>query len=103
MAETQQDQNIQALIDRADAVVRNAQRAIEDSDERLRRLGLDPAKVRQVLAAQPVSEQVRADAEKLYRQDMEDIEREVEQEAAHARHRTEPRASTGAKRPRAMV
>ena len=103
MADNQQELNIQALIDRADEVVRNCQRAIEDSDERLRRLGLDPTKVREVLAVQPLSDAQRAEAEKLYRQDMEDIEREVEQEAAYSRQRTEPRASTGVKRPRAMV
>ncbi|WP_263914223.1 hypothetical protein [Achromobacter sp. 79A6] len=103
MADTQ-DQNIQDIIERAEAAVRDAQRSIEESDDKLRKLGLDPEKVRSTLQAQPMDERQRDEAQALFRQDMEAIEREVEQEAAYARQRSAPRAAGApVKRPRTMV
>lgn len=103
MADTQ-DQNIQDIIQRADAAVREAQQSIEASDDNLRRLGLDPEKVRATLQAQPMDARQREEAEALFRQDLEAVEREVEQEAAYARQRSTPRAAGApVKRPRTMV
>lgn len=103
MADTQ-EQNIQDIIERAEAAVRDAQRSIEESDDKLRKLGLDPEKVRSTLQTQPMDERQRDEAQALFRQDMEAVEREVEQEAAYARQRSAPRAPGAAvKRPRTMV
>lgn len=103
MADTQ-DQNIQDIIERAEAAVRDARQSIEASDDSLRKLGLDPDKVRATLQAQPMDERQREEAEALFRQDMEAVDREVEQEAAYARQRSTPRAAGApVKRPRTMV
>lgn len=103
MADTQQDTQVQDIIDRAEAAVREAQRSLDASDEALRDLGLDPAKVRSVLEAQPLTDAQREEADKLFRQDMEDVEREVAQESAHARQRTTARTGGAGKRPRTLV
>ena len=103
MADTQQDTQVQDIITRADAAVREAQRSLDAADDALRGLGLDPEKVRTTLAAQPLTAEQRDEADKLFRQDMEDIEREVAQESAHARQRTPARTGTAGKRPRTMV
>lgn len=103
MADTQ-DQQIQELIGRADEAVRIAQRSIEEGEDKLRALGLDPANVRAALDAQPLTAEQRAEAQALFRQDMEAIQSQADQEAAYARQRSEPRASAGAaKRPRNLV
>lgn len=103
MADTQ-EQNIQDIIERAEAAVRDAQRSLEESDDKLRKLGLDPDKIRSTLQAQPMEDRQRDEAQTLFRQDMEAVEREVEQEAAYARQRSAPRAPGAAvKRPRTMV
>ncbi|MBV7485208.1 hypothetical protein [Bordetella sp. BOR01] len=103
MASPEQDNPTQNIIDRAEQAVQEAQRSLEKSDDALRALGLDPAKVKSVLQAQPLTDAQRDEAEKLFRQDMEDIEREVTQESAYARQRSTARTTTPGKRPRTMV
>ena len=61
MADTQ-DQNIQDIIERAEAAVRDARQSIEASDDSLRKLGLDPDKVRATLQSQPMDERQREEA-----------------------------------------
>ncbi|NMK47574.1 hypothetical protein [Achromobacter sp. Bel] len=103
MADTQ-DQHIQDLIGRADEAIRIARRSLEEGDDKLRALGLDPEKVRATLDAQPMTAEQRDEAQALFRQDMQAIQSHAEQESAYARQRSEPRASAGAaKRPRNLV
>lgn len=90
------------LIKRADDMVREVQRSLEASDDALRGMGLDPEKVRGVVASLPMTAQQKEEAEQLFREDMEDVERQAAQDAAGQRQAARP-SSGGARRPRPMV
>jgi len=102
MPEDQENPRIQDLIRRAEQIVRDTERSLEASDDVLRGMGLDPRKVREVLREQPMTQAQRDEAQALFRKDMEDIEQQVGQEAAHLRQSTPARAGAG-RRPRTMV
>lgn len=65
----------------AERVLGDARRALAQSDDFYREQGLDPEKVRAVTAAR-LGPKEKAEAEALFRQDLEDIESEVAQEMA---------------------
>jgi len=88
------------LIKRADEMVREVRRSLEASDDTLRSMGLDPEKVRSTVAALPMTAQQKEEAEQLFREDMQDVERLVAQESAGQRQAARP---AGARRPRPMV
>ncbi len=65
----------------AERVLDNARRSLERSDEFYREQGLDPEKVKAVTAA-GLGPKEKAEAEELFRQDLEAVEAEVAQEMA---------------------
>jgi len=97
-----EQKDVMQLIRDADALISQARQGLESTDEFLRSQGLDPEKVRAVVAAQ-LSDKERNDAEEQFRVDMEAVEREVAEEAARASFAAVPVRSTAARRPRAMV
>lgn len=91
----------QQLIQEAGELVAAAQQALDASDEFYRSQGLDPEKVRAVLA-ENLDEKGAAQARAQFEQDMEAMEREVAEEAARASFAA-PLRTGGAKKPRFMV
>lgn len=65
----------------AERVLADARRALERSDDFYREQGLDPEKVRAV-TAERLGPKEKAEAEALFRQDLEAVEAEVAQEMA---------------------
>ena len=102
LPQNQEDQATRELIQRAEQVVLEAENSLQASEDTLRGLGLDPEKVRTVLSEQPMTQEQRDEVEKLFRQDMEEIEQQVSQEAAYLRQNTTSKSS-GGRRPRNMV
>lgn len=84
----------------AERVLGDARRALERADDFYRDQGLDPEKVRAVTAAR-LGPKEKAEAEALFRQDLEAIETEVAQEMARQSFASAP--SGGAKKMRPMV
>lgn len=84
----------------AERVLNDARRALEQSDDFYREQGLDPEKVRAV-TAQQLGPKEKAEAEALFRQDMEAIESEVAQEMARLSFSAAP--AGGMKKMRPMV
>ncbi len=103
MSDLQAEERTREIMERADQLVRNAQQSLESYEQSLRSMGLDPQKVQAVLNAQPMTDAQREEAQVQFRKDMEDIEREVEQEAAYLRQRATPRSGAPARRHRTMV
>lgn len=97
-----EQKDVMQLIRDADALIGQARQGLEASDEFLRSQGLDPDKVRAVVADQ-ISDKERREAEEQFRIDMEAVDREVAEEAARASFAAAPARSTAARRPRAMV
>ena len=89
------------IIKEAQEAVQKAQQSQEASTAFYRSQGLDPAKVDSVLAGQMGAKE-RAEAEAQFKQDMEDIEREVAEEAARASFAGASSSGAG-RRPRPMV
>lgn len=98
----QEQKDVMQIIRAADELISEARRGLEATDEFFRSQGLDPEKVRAVVAAQ-ISDKERREAEEQFRLDMEAVEREVAEEAARASFAAVPVRSTAARRPRAMV
>jgi len=90
------------IIRDADELISQARQGLEATDEFLRSQGLNPEKVRAVVAEQ-MSDKDRRDAEEQFRIDMEAVDREVAEEAARASFASAPARSTPSRRPRAMV
>ncbi|SAI25234.1 Uncharacterised protein [Bordetella ansorpii] len=90
------------IISEAEALVAEAQRSLDASNEFFRSQGLDPEKARAVLAGQ-VGPKEAAEAEAQFRKDLEDIDREVGEELARASFANAARSGGAARRPRPMV
>jgi len=88
----------------ADELLSSTKRSLEESEAFFRDQGLEPEKVYSALSAQ-LDDKGRAEAQALFEKDMEDIERQVSEEAARARFATAaPARSNGSiKNPRLMV
>ena len=89
------------VVKEAEALVQQAQQSLDASDAFYRSQGLDPAKVKSVLAAQ-TTDKDRAEAQAAFQKDIDAIEREVAEEAARLSFAQAP-ASSGARKPRNMV
>lgn len=96
MAETLNSQEIMA---RAQALIDEAERQLNATDDFFRNQGLDPAKVRAVLAAHTTA-QAEADARAAFEADMRAVEQEVAEGKARLSHGT---PASPARRPRPMV
>ncbi|ARP93560.1 Btc22 family type III secretion system chaperone [Bordetella genomosp. 13] len=90
------------IISEAQALVAEAERTLNASTEFFRSQGLDPEKARAVLASQ-IGAKETAEAEALFRKDLEDIDREVAEELARASFANAARAGSGVRRARPMV
>lgn len=100
-AQTQTDYDkVRQLIDEADRLMAQIQRDSDDQEDSLRRLGLDPAKVRSI-AAQQLSPRDREQAEAAFRADLDAVEQEVQAELARRSFQTTPAAAP--RRPRTMI
>lgn len=97
MDNTHEDRNVRELIQKAEDAVRQAEQSIEASDQVLRDMGLDPAKVMTVLTEQPLTPEQQEEAQALFRKDMEEIEETTQREAAHARQRSLPNTGGASK------
>lgn len=97
-----EQKDVMQIIRDADELISQARQGLEATDEFLRAQGLDPEKVRAVVAAQ-ISDKDRREAEEQFRIDMEAVDREVAEEAARASFAAVPVRSTPARRPRTMV
>ncbi|WP_368641177.1 hypothetical protein ABRY95_03840 [Castellaniella ginsengisoli] len=87
------------IIQEADALIRQVQQSLEDTPEIYRAHGLDAG---QLNASMGPKEQ--AEAEAVFRKDMEDIEREVAEEAARLSFaNAEPRTGGGMRKMRNMI
>lgn len=84
----------------AERVLGDARRALERSDDFYREQGLDPERVRAV-AADRLGPKEKAEAEALFRQDLEAVEAEVAQEMARLSFAAAP--AGGLKKTRPMV
>jgi hypothetical protein len=89
------------IVKEAEALVQQAQQSLDASDAFYRAQGLDPAKVKSVLAAQ-ATDKDRAEAQATFQKDLDAVEREVAEEAARLSFAQAP-ASSGARKPRNMV
>ncbi|MCY1511871.1 hypothetical protein D9M68_463120 [compost metagenome] len=85
----------------AERALGDARRALEQADEFYRDQGLDPEKVRAV-SAERLGPKERAEAEALFRQDLEAVESEMAQELARQSFAA-PAQSGGIKKMRPMV
>ncbi|EHK65680.1 hypothetical protein [Achromobacter arsenitoxydans] len=84
----------------AERVLEDARRSLARADEFYREQGLDPEKVKAVTAA-GLGPKEKAEAEALFRQDLEAVESEVAQEMARQSFAAAP--SGGMKKMRPMV
>lgn len=98
--------NPQDIIDAAQRLIDQVHAQLNESNEALRRQGLDPEKVRAVASAQLTPQQADK-AQTAYRSDLEAIEQEVQEELVRksfvAPNRAAPAASTPVRRPRSMI
>ena len=98
--------NTQDIIDAAQRLIDQVHMQLNESNETLRRQGLTPEKVRAVASAQLTPSQAD-EAQAAYRNDLEAIEQEVQEELARksfvAPNRSAPAASTSVRRPRSMI
>ena len=97
--------NTQDIIDAAQRLIDEVQAQLSESDELLRRQGLDPQKVRSVSVAQLTSQQAE-EAQEAYQQDLAAVEQEVKEELARKSFSTPSRAAptgTAPRRPRPMI
>ena len=92
--------NAQDIVARAQALIDEVQGQLAAADGFYRSQGLDPEKVRQVLAAQLDLKGIEA-AQKAFQEDMAATEQEVREE--QARQSFSAPAAGGAKRPRSMI
>lgn len=91
----------QQLIRDANELVATAKQSLEAADEFYRSQGLNPEKVRAVLA-EKLDDKGAAQARAQFEEDMEAVEREVAEEAARASFAA-PLRTGGVKKPRFMV
>lgn len=68
--------NSEEIMREADALIEQVQRGLESTADMLRGQGLDPDKL-----SAGVAERILAESQALFRRDMEDVEREVVEEA----------------------
>src|SRR5690554_3478121 len=90
------EQHNQRIFDEAVHLVEQVRNQLEESGRVLDGMGIDPERMKEVLAGQMGDEQ-RAQAEAEFRRDMEEIEQEVEQEKARLSFSSQP---SGVPRPR---
>lgn len=93
--------DIEQLVREANEITAAARQALDAADEFYRDQGLDPEKVRSVLAGQ-LDEKGQAEARTRFEQDMAEVEREAAEEAARANFAA-PQRSGAARKPRQMV
>jgi hypothetical protein len=93
------EERAMATVKKAQQMIAEVSRQLEEGEEFLRKQGLDPAKVRSY-CEQSLSPEDRRKAEDLIKQDMAAIEEEVQQAKLHLDDGSAP---SKAKRPRSMV
>ncbi|WP_187394987.1 hypothetical protein [Pigmentiphaga aceris] len=91
----------QEILRESEALVARVKEQLAETDAFYRSQGLDPEKVRAVVAQNTGDKEI-AEAKAQFDADMEAVEREVAEEAARSSFATPVRASTG-KKPRFMV
>ena len=94
--------DIEQLMREANDITATAQQALDAADAFYRDQGLDPEKVRAVLAGQ-LDDKGQAEAKSQFEQDMAEVERDVAEEAARASFAAAPQRAGGVKKPRLMV
>lgn len=77
------------LTEQAAAVVENARRTLAEGDERLRSMGLDPAKVRAM--ADRLTPALQQEAQAAVRLDLQAVDQEVAEEKARLNAATAPK------------
>lgn len=93
--------DIEQLVREANEITAAARQALDAADEFYRDQGLDPEKVRSVLAGQ-LDDKGQAEARTRFEQDMAEVEREAAEEAARSSFAA-PQRSGAARKPRQMV
>jgi F0F1-type ATP synthase membrane subunit b/b' len=89
-----------AMVAESQKLIEEVQRELEQADQDIRAMGFDPDKVRASMAAL-LGPKEKAEADRLFAQDLEDAEREVEQAKAAL-----DRGAAGvksARKPRSMI
>jgi hypothetical protein len=93
----------QQIMREAEQIIAESKRSLEESEAFFRDQGLEPEKVYSALASR-LDAKGKAEAKALFEKDMEDIERQVAEEAARASFANAPARGNGAiKNPRIMV
>lgn len=92
----------QTIIAEAERLIAQVQRQIEDGEDVLRDMGLDPAKVAQVTASQ-LSEKERIELDAQLQADLAAIEQEVKQELLRLQHAAPQSNNRPARLRRSMI